>query len=364
MGSEKNLSSALSINPRVSIVIPCYNCAETIETSLNSIIDQTSIETSLNSIIDQTFNPLEIIAVDDGSTDATLSILKGLAVGEERLRILPREHQGIVGALNAGVAECRGQYIARMDADDLAHSTRFEKQIRFLDQHPDIGVVGCLVEAFPTENVGEGFKHYLSWMNGLVTHDQIAREIFVESPFAHPTVMIRKKWLDRIGGYAEVRWAEDYDLWMRFYLAGLKFGKVPEVLLSWREQPNRLTWTDDRYSKENFLRAKSHYLPAGPLKGKGAVIIWGAGQTGKKVVRLLLGESIAISAFVDIDPSKIGRQWGDIPIVSPKSLPDLWDQCNDPVLLAAVAARGARELIRNHLRSIGLIEGQHWWAVA
>lgn len=338
-------------NPIVSVVIPCFNCAVTLAASLESITNQT-------------LGSLEIIAVDDGSTDPTLSLLKGLATVDERLRILPREHQGIVGALNAGVAECRGQYFARMDADDIAHPTRFEKQTQFLDQYPEIGVVGSLVEAFPIENVGEGFKHYLSWMNGLVTHDQIVREIFVESPFAHPSVMIRKEWIDRVGGYTDVEWAEDYDLWMRFYLAGVKFGKVPEVLLSWREQPTRLTWTDDRYSKENFLRAKAHYLIAGPLKGKGAVIIWGAGQTGKKVTRLLIGEGISISAFVEIDPTKVGREWRDIPIVSPNSLPDLWDQYQDPVLLAAVAARGARELIRNHLTSIGLSEGYDWWAVA
>jgi glycosyltransferase involved in cell wall biosynthesis len=330
----------------------------------NSSVQSITIETSLNSIIDQTFNPLEIIAVDDGSTDATLSILKGLAAGDERLSILPREHQGIVGALNAGVAECRGQYIARMDADDIAHPTRIEKQTASLDQDPELVLAGSLVEVFPIEDVGEGFKLYLEWMNGLITHDQIVREIFIESPFAHPSVMIRKNWLDHVGGYEDVEWAEDYDLWMRLYLAGAKFAKVPEVLLSWRERSDRLTWTDDRYSKENFRRAKSHYLIAGPLKGKDAVFIWGAGQTGKKVARLLLGESISISAFVDIDPSKIGREWRDIPIVSLKSLPELWDQRNDPVLLAAVAARGARELIRNYLRSVGLIEGQHWWAVA
>jgi glycosyltransferase involved in cell wall biosynthesis len=244
MNTDDKHSKVPTTDPKVSVVIPCYNSSDTLQTSVQSISNQS-------------YESIEIIAVDDGSTDATLSLLKGIAAGEQRLRIFPREHQGIVSALNAGVAECSGLYIARMDADDIAHPVRFEKQVQFLDQNPDIGVVGSLVEAFPTKNVGEGFKHYLSWMNGLVTHDQIVREIFVESPLAHPSVMIRKKWLDHVGGYEDVEWAEDYDLWMRLYLAGAKFGKVPEVLLSWRERSDRLTWTDDRYSKENFRLAKS-----------------------------------------------------------------------------------------------------------
>jgi hypothetical protein len=221
-----------------------------------------------------------------------------------------------------------------------------------------------LVEVFPIEDVGEGLTLSLEWMNGLITHDQIVREIFIESPFAHPSVMIRKQWLDMVGGYAEVEWAEDYDLWMRLYLAGAKFGKVPEVLLSWRERSDRLTWTDDRYSKENFRRAKSHYLIAGPLKGKEAVFIWGAGQTGKKVSNLLLDQGVPIVAFVDIDPAKVDGERRGFPIISPQSLPEMWRLHNNPALLDAVAARGARELIREHLLSIGLVEGIDWWAVA
>jgi glycosyltransferase involved in cell wall biosynthesis len=351
MNTDDKHSKVPTTNPKVSVVIPCYNSSDTLQTSVQSISNQS-------------YESIEIIAVDDGSTDATLSLLKGIAAGEQRLRIFPREHQGIVSALNAGVAECSGLYIARMDADDIAHPVRFEKQVQFLDQNPDIGVVGSLVEAFPTKNVGEGFKHYLSWMNGLVTHDQIVREIFVESPLAHPSVMIRKKWLDHVGGYEDVEWAEDYDLWMRLYLAGAKFGKVPEVLLSWRERSDRLTWTDDRYSKENFRRAKSHYLIAGPLKGKEAVFIWGAGQTGKKVSNLLLDQGVPIVAFVDIDPAKVDGERRGFPIISPQSLPEMWRLHNNPALLDAVAARGARELIREHLLSIGLVEGIDWWAVA
>lgn len=337
--------------PKVSVLVPCYNTSDTLKSAVDSITNQS-------------FEALEIILVDDGSTDSSRDILKALAQRDQRVRILSRQHEGIVGALNAGIAECRAQLIARMDADDIAHPTRIEKQFAYLNHHPEVAAVGCLVEGFPPENIDKGFKLYLRWMNRLITHEDIVREIFIESPFAHPSMMLRKGWIDRVGGYMEVEWAEDYDLWLRLYLAGARFGKVPEILLSWREQPERLTWKDKRYSKENFLRAKSHYLIKGPLKAGEAVIVWGASETGRKISRLFLEEGILISTLVDVDPSKVDQEWRGIPIISPDRLPDLWGQLPRPILIAAVAARGARKLIREHLNSMGLVEGQDWWAVA
>ena len=158
MDPEYNPSSVPSTTPRVSVVIPCYNCAETLQPSLNSITNQT-------------FRSLEIIAVDDGSNDATLEILKNSADDDQRIRVITDKHMGIVSALNAGIGECRAPIIARMDADDIAHPTRIEKQAAFLERHPGIALVGCLVEAFPLEGVGHGFQLYLEWMNALTSHE-------------------------------------------------------------------------------------------------------------------------------------------------------------------------------------------------
>lgn len=338
-------------NPKVSVVIPCFNAEATVAEALQSITEQH-------------FESLEIIIVNDGSSDSTHQIIQTLATNDPRIRLISHKHEGIITALNVGIDASHAPYIARMDADDYAYPDRIAKQAAFLDNHPDVAVVGCLVEGFPHEEIGVGFIIYLEWMNGLISHEEITREIFIESPLAHPSVMFRKAWFDKVGGYQDMGWAEDYDLWLRLYLAGAEFGKVPEVLLSWREQPDRLTWTDERYSRENFIRAKSHYLCPGPIKGRGAVIIWGAGQTGKRVSRYLLHEGASLVAFIDIDPSKIGRERRGLPILAPEMLPELWERYQNPVLLAAVAARGARQLIRQHLTSIGLVEGADWWAVA
>jgi hypothetical protein len=143
----------------------------------------------------------------------------------------------------------------------------------------------CLVEGFPISRYRR-LPIYIEWQNGLRGAD-IRREMFVESPFPHPSVMVRKEWVESVGGYQEHGWPEDYDLWLRLYLAGAHFGKVPQVLLEWREAPERLTRTDSRYSLENFLRLKAWALKNGPLQGREAVFIWGAGMMGRRLGKQL-----------------------------------------------------------------------------
>jgi cellulose synthase/poly-beta-1,6-N-acetylglucosamine synthase-like glycosyltransferase len=204
----------------------------------------------------------------------------------------------------------------------------------------------------------------MAWQNSLITNEDIRKEIFVESPFAHPTVTLRREWIERVGGYQEHGWAEDYDLWLRLYLAGAQFAKLPEVLLAWREHPARLTRTDGRYSLENFLRAKAFYLARGPLVDRDAVIIWGAGMTGRRLSKHLVRQELPLVAFIDIDPKKIGRTKRGLPVLPPEELPVWWGRYQNPALLAAVGARRARSLIRARLTKIGMIEGKDWWGVA
>jgi FlaA1/EpsC-like NDP-sugar epimerase len=169
--------------------------------------------------------------------------------------------------------------------------------------------------------------------------------------------------VEKVGGYQEHGWPEDYDLWLRLYLAGARFGKVPEVLVYWREHEHRLTLTDSRYSVENFIRAKAHYLCEGPLVDRDAVIVWGAGQMGRRISKHLEREGAALVAFVDIDPAKIGRKRRGCPIIPPEDLRQWLDRYDHPVVLAAVSSRGARALIRERLVNMGLREAIDWWAV-
>ncbi len=338
--------------PRVSVLMPCYNVAATVDETLASLADQT-------------WDDFEVIAVDDGSEDSTPDILETWTARDSRFRVLARPHAGIIPALNAGLDKCQGAYVARLDADDLALPDRLALQVDYLDQHPEVDLVGSLVEAFPKDQVREGFKIYIDWLNSLVTHEDIQREIYVESPLAHPSVTFRKEVVQQLGGYQEFGWPEDYDLWLRMNLAGKRFEKIPQILVQWREHEHRLTRTDSRYSVENFLRAKARYLGQGPLAEKDAVIIWGAGMMGRRLSKhIMRTENLPVVAFVDVDPKKIGNTRRDKPIIAPDDLPDWWSRYQNPAILAAVGARGARQLIRERLVSFGLREGQDWWAAA
>ena len=340
-----------SPTPPVSILMPCYNAAGTLPEALDTLQQQT-------------YSDYQIIAVNDGSTDATLEILQKRAARDARLRILNQGHAGIVAALQAGLQACRSTYVCRMDADDRAHPERLQRQVDYLERHADTSVVSCLVAGFPEAQVRQGFRIYMQWLNSLVSNAEIRREIFVESPLPHPSVTFRRADILAAGGYQERGWPEDYDLWLRLYIRGAQFAKIPEVLLEWRERPERLTRTDSRYSLENFIRAKAFYLCRGPLKNRKSILVWGAGMMGRRLSKHLLRQGAPLKAFVDIDPRKIGRTRRGLPILPPQELPDWWQNQAAPAVLAAVGARGARQLIRQRLQGMGLAEGHDWWGVA
>lgn len=330
--------------PLISVLMPVYNSSATLAETLASLEIQTLTD-------------FEIVAVDDGSEDDSAELLADWQKRDTRLRLVRASHEGLIPALNLGLSHCRGIYVARMDADDLAHPQRLERQAALLQECPEISVVGCLVETFPRENVGQGFRIYEEWLNNLIDNADICREIFIESPIVHPSAMVHRHQLVQLGGYQDRGWAEDYDLWLRYYTAGLRFAKVPQVLLYWREHADRATHTDGRYSIENFLRAKAYYLLAGPLQKRDALFIWGAGKTGRRLSKHLIRGGCRPEAFIDIVPAKIGKTMRGVPIIDKDELACRWTEYRHPILLAAVASRGARQLIRTALGSMGLTEG-------
>lgn len=339
----------MTSSPRISVLLPVRDAAE-------------HLPACLDSLVRQSLSDHEVVAVDDGSRDGSSELLDRTAARDPRLRVLHTPPRGLVAALNEGLGHCRGAVVARMDADDLSHPRRLELQVALLDTRPDLGVASCLARHFPRRGVGEGFRVYERWLNSLVEPDDIRRERFVESPLPHPSVAIRRELLERHGGWRDLDWPEDYDLWLRLLEDGVAIAKVPRVLLFWREHPERLTRTDSRYAVERFLRCKAHFLLSGPLAASARVVMWGAGQTGRRLSRYLLRGGAPLEAFVDIDPDKVGGRLRGVRIVSPATLPELL--APGTVVLAAVASRGSRALIRSQLDRLGLVEGRSYWCVA
>ncbi len=353
-----NLHSLLMPTPRVSVLMPVHNAAGTLPETLQSIAAQSLAD-------------FEVVAVDDGSDDDSAEILAAWSRADGRIRPIRLDRVGLVKALNYGLSQCRGVWIARMDADDRMHADRLRRQADLLTSRSDISVAGSLVEIFADGALGEGMgalgegmKVYEAWLNALVEPRDIAREIFIESPIAHPSAMVRRDELLALGGYRDAGWPEDYDLWLRYHAAGRRFAKVPEVLLYWRDHADRLTRTDARYSVENFLRVKAHFLVNGPLKDRDGLIVWGAGQTGRRLTRHIVREGRPVDAFVDISPRKIGGYLREAPVIGPAELSSAWTRYRQPMLVAAVSSRGARKLIRQALAEMGLVEVEDFLCAA
>jgi hypothetical protein len=186
------------------------------------------------------------------------------------------------------------------------------------------------------------------------------RDLYVESPLAHPTVMLRASLLARLGGYRDFDGPEDYDLWLRSWEAGLRIAKLEETLLAWRDQPRRLTRTDPRYAPERFRAVKLETLLRGPLSPGRPVIVWGAGPIGKGWARALGRAGRAVAAFVEVDPRKIGQTIHGAPVLPVERARDL----EGAMHLAAVGQPGARERIRAEAARLGIVDGRDLVAVA
>lgn len=332
--------------PAVSVLVPARDAAATLPAAVASIRAQT-------------FADFELVLVDDGSRDQTFALAEALAASDRRIRVLRGPGEGIVGALNRGLAACRADLVARFDADDLMPRRRLACQVEALRAQPGLAGVGALVRCFPRRTMKDGLRRYEAWQNSLVTADEVRRERFVEAPLVHPSVTVRRAALVALGGWRLVAWPEDWDLWLRALEAGLALAKVPQMLHLWRDGAGRLTRTDPRYAADGLGRARAHFLARGPLAGRPA-LVWGAGPVGKALVRALDRERVRVLAFVDVDPRKIGQRVHGRPVVDAGALPV------EPgaVLLAAVGAVGARSAIRAEALARGYVEGLDFFACA
>jgi hypothetical protein len=318
------------------------------------------LEEALTSLEEQTFTDFQVLAVDDGSVDGTGDILRAAASRDGRFRILTQEPKGIVAALELARSRAHSPYLARMDADDVALPERFRRQMDLMATDRRILTCGTGVTYFPRERVRDGALRYEAWINGLVTHEEIERELFVECPLPHPTLVLRADAVEVAGGYRDLGWPEDYDLLFRLWEGGGRFGKVPETLLRWREGEGRLSRTHGAYSEESFRRCKVHFLLRTHLCGGRGLVVWGAGPVGKAFARELIRQGGTLEAFVDLDPRKVGQTVHGAPVVPPEEV----NRFRGSFCIAAVGQEGARQEIREALAGAGWEELRDFVAVA
>lgn len=326
-------------DPLVSVLLPFRNNAPTLREALTSILSEREV-------------PLEVIAVNDGSTDDGPAIAAEIARSDSRVHIIATPGIGIARALSLAAEQSRCPFLARMDGDDISLPGRITRAIQLLSSDPSLGLAACQVEGFPESAVGEGLARYIDWQNGLISAPDHARELFVESPVCHPSVVLRRSAFETAGGFHDVPWPEDYDLWLRLDACGFGIAKVPEILFRWRHREGRATFADSRYALAKFDEVKARYLAPKLLKPGRPIVFWGAGKTGKRIARALEPHGVRPLRFIDIDPQKIGRTARGVHIEGPENL-----RPGEYTIVAAVGARGARDLIRAFLVERGFEEG-------
>lgn len=213
------------MTPQVSVIMPVRNGARWLRESIESVIAQT-------------FRHFELLAIDDGSTDETPQILAELAARDDRVVVMRQESLGLVAALNRGLAEAQSALIARLDADDRAAPQRFERQVRHLQNHPEIGLLGSWAQKI------DGHAKSIGQLRPETRPEALAGILMRTNPFVHSSVMFRTAIVRRLRGYrVAFQAAEDYDLWLRIVEVA-KVANLPEHLVQYRLHDANVTQSE------------------------------------------------------------------------------------------------------------------------
>lgn len=206
--------------PLISVLMGIYNCAGTLEEAVESILNQT-------------YDNWELIMCDDCSTDNTLEVAKRIALKDKRICVIGNDtNRTLAPTLNYCLQFARGNYIARMDGDDICSSDRFEKELIFLEKHPEYAVVSCQMNLYDSEGIYRVINY---------KEMPIKKNLVHNSSFCHAGCMMRTNVLKELGGYSEAKTCkrvEDYDLWVRMYASGYKGYNLQEPLYSMRDDRN------------------------------------------------------------------------------------------------------------------------------
>lgn len=218
--------------PKVSVLMSVYNGDEYLEEAIDSVLSQT-------------FSDFEFIIINDGSSDNSLAILKSYEKKDSRIKLISRDNRGLISSLNEGLLTAQGTYIARMDADDICHKERLQKQYDFMECNKAVVACGSSVIVF-----GKSIRSHVSRRNIDPLYNKAS--LIFEPPFAHPSVMMRTKIMheNNILYEHDFRDAEDYALWVKLVDFGTLVN-IEEPLLDYRIRDDGITKTADRDNGEN-----------------------------------------------------------------------------------------------------------------
>jgi glycosyltransferase involved in cell wall biosynthesis len=327
----------------VSVILPFRNSSDTLGRAIQSILDQS-------------FQHFELILINDGSNDDPSDILS--TFNDSRIKTINLPTSGIVFSLNHGISISRGKYIARMDADDYAYPERLRLQYEHLEQNDHVGVVSGLVNYVGDRKKNLGYALYVDWTNTLLTHEKMYLNRFVESPMAHPSVMIRRNLFYENGSYKVGGFPEDYELWLRLMENGIQFSKLNEIIIDWYDHEDRLSRNHPSYDPDAFFKIKTQYFfkwyqkffEYNPLP----ILIWGTGKSVIEKSKYLYDYNLEIAGYVEVIQKKEQKINGN-PVYYFKQIPD------DVFILSYVSDRTGRTKIHDFLINSNYVEGKDFY---
>lgn len=220
--------------PKISVIMGVHNGEKTLPRAINSILNQT-------------FTDFELIICDDCSTDATIQVIKDYIEKDNRIILIRNEsNSGLAASLNNCINISKGEYIARMDDDDISHAERFEKQNHFLDEHQEYAIVGTCRNTFDKAGIWNTYGQ-----GGELTKEDIIKC----NIFTHPTVMMRREALLSAGMYTvceRTMRGQDFDLWCKMYACGYKGYVLPDILFDYYEDRNKIKEIKAKYRLNNY----------------------------------------------------------------------------------------------------------------
>lgn len=320
--------------PLISIIIPFKNTA-------NFLPD------CLKSIQQQTHQNWELLIVDDHSTDNSFEIVKLYSENDQRITLITSKGHGIINALQTGYAKANGKYVTRMDSDDKMAPSKLETMVNQLLHYGPGHIALGLVSYFSEKGVGNGFIEYQNWLNQLTSQGDNFNGIYKECVIPSPCWMISTSDFDACGGFNFTVYPEDYDLAFRYYQHNYKCIPSKKVLHYWRDYGERASRNDDNYSKNSLLDIKIKHFIGLDLNLSTQLVLWGAGQKGKRVAQQLLEQNIDFHWICD-NPKKIGKD-----IYGKKLLPfNHLKQLNHFQSIITVANKIAQQEIRTYMASL------------
>jgi glycosyltransferase involved in cell wall biosynthesis len=322
--------------PKISILIPAKNAGKYLHACIDSIIEQTETD-------------WECIIINDNSTDDTLKILENYAKIDTRISVYSNPKSGVITALQFAYSKCNGILIHRMDADDIMPKQKLEVLKNNLLQSGKGHVATGKVEYFAETPLGDGYKKYESWLNGLTEKGGNFSELYKECVIASPCWMVYRTDFEACGGFESEIYPEDYDLVFRFYELGLKCIPCDLVLHRWRDYAIRSSRTSEHYADNRFIAIKCFYFLKLNYDNNRPLVVWGAGRKGKSIAQYLIKENTTFNWLCN-NPKKIGKSIYDVLMQSEKAIETL----DNPQIIIAVANHEEQAILKNYFHQRGM----------